>query len=205
MNLAHTPAQKIQGNATMSEPPHTTGWSANKVADGNTTQTASGGSCAIMNFDQHYKSVWLKVLLGRLFNVAYIELYLRNEKRMLIDFRVFICNGRPLWFCTVSFFYYKGLPFPTEYHLFSFCFLLSFFQILSTRFVEHYLTNLGYVSLVIERCLFFTRFWNSVCCHFRFLTLWRIIMPMQKWHFCACLRCSLIKIHIPVYQMIDHC
>lgn len=108
-------------------------------------------------------------------------------------------------FVPVSFFYYKGLPFPTEYHLFSFCFLLSFFQILSTRFVEHYLTNLGYVSLVIERCLFFTRFWNSVCCHFRFLTLWRIIMPMQKWHFCACLRCSLIKIHIPVYQMIDHC
>lgn len=96
MNLAHTPAQDIQGTATMNKPPLKTGWSANKVADGNTTPTASGGSCAIMDFDQHYKSVWLKVLLGRLFNVAYIELYLRNEQRMLIDFRISICNGTPL-------------------------------------------------------------------------------------------------------------
>lgn len=132
MNLAHRPAQKIQGNATMSEPPHTTGWSADKVADGNTTQTASGGSCAIMDFEQHYKSVWLKVLLGRLFNVAYIELYLRNEQRMLIDFRVFICNGGPLWFCTrlylfliiqVFRFQLNTTCFPTvSYYLFSkFC------------------------------------------------------------------------------------
>lgn len=180
----------------MNEPPHTTGWSADKVADGNTTQTASGGSCAIMDFDQHYKSVWLKVLLGRLFNVAYIELYLRNEQRMLIDFRVFICNGRPLWFCTVSFSYYSGLPFPTEYHLCSYCFLLSFFQILSTRFHEHYLTDLGYVSRLIGRYIFFTRF----CCHPvpTIITLWRIIMPVQS----ACLRCSFMKIHI--YQIIDH-
>lgn len=96
MNLANTPAQNIQGTATMNKPPLRTRWSANKVADGITTQTASGGSCAIMNFDQRYKSVWLKVLLGRLFNVAYIELYLRNEQRMLIDFRISICNGRPL-------------------------------------------------------------------------------------------------------------
>lgn len=82
VNVAHTPTQSLQGTATMSEPPHSTGWTADKVVDGNTDQTASGGSCAIMNFDQNYKSVWLKVQLGRRFNVAYIELYLRNERRM---------------------------------------------------------------------------------------------------------------------------
>lgn len=82
MNVAHTPAQGLQGTATMSKPPHSTGWLADKVVDGNTVQTASGGSCAIMDFDQNYKSVWLKVQLGRRFNVAYIELYLRNERRM---------------------------------------------------------------------------------------------------------------------------
>lgn len=98
VNLAHTPAQKLQGTATMSELPHTTGWSADKVADGNTTQTATGGSCAIMDFDQHYKSVWLKVLLERLFNVAYIELYLRNEKRTLTVFKVFPFRRKTLLF-----------------------------------------------------------------------------------------------------------
>lgn len=82
MNVAHTPAQGLQGTATMSKPPQSTGWLADKVVDGNTVQTASGGSCAIMDFDQNYKSVWLKVQLGRRFNVAYIELYLRNERRM---------------------------------------------------------------------------------------------------------------------------
>lgn len=98
MNLAHTPDQKLQGTATMSELPHTTGWSADKVADGNTIQTATGGSCAIMDFDQHYKSVWLKVLLERLFNVAYIELYLRNEKRTLTVFKVFPFRRKTLLF-----------------------------------------------------------------------------------------------------------
>lgn len=82
MNVAHTPAQDLQGTATMNKPPHSTGWLADKVVDGNTVQTASGGSCAIMDFDQNYTSVWLKVQLGRRFNVAYIELYLRNERRM---------------------------------------------------------------------------------------------------------------------------
>lgn len=106
MNLAHTPDQKLQGTATMSELPHTTGWSADKVADGNTIQTATGGSCAIMDFDQHYKSVWLKVLLERLFNVAYIELYLRNEKRTLTVLRSSLFDGRPYCFCTFSSYYY---------------------------------------------------------------------------------------------------
>uniref|UniRef100_A0A8W8NT92 Multiple epidermal growth factor-like domains 10 n=1 Tax=Magallana gigas TaxID=29159 RepID=A0A8W8NT92_MAGGI len=56
-----------------------TNWTSDKVVDGNSNQTAAEGSCAIMDFDQNYQSVWLKVQLGRRFNVAYIELYLRNE------------------------------------------------------------------------------------------------------------------------------
>lgn len=81
MNVAHTPPS-LQGQATMSEASFpNTQWTAAKVVDGNTYQTAAVGSCAIMDYDQHYKSVWLKVQLGRRFNVAYIELYLRNEQR----------------------------------------------------------------------------------------------------------------------------
>lgn len=76
MNVAHTPDQGIQGTTTMNEPPHSTGWSANKVIDGNTAQTATEGSCAIMDFDKNYKSVWLKVQMMHRFNVAYIEFYL---------------------------------------------------------------------------------------------------------------------------------
>lgn len=83
MNVAHTPTQGLQGQATMSEAPFPkTQWTADKVVDGNTFQTVTEGSCAIMDFDQNYKSVWLEVHLGRRFNVAYIELYLRNEARM---------------------------------------------------------------------------------------------------------------------------
>lgn len=104
MNLAHTPAQGIQGTATMSELPHTASWSADKVADGITNQTAPGGSCAIMDFNERYKSVWLEVLLGRLFNVAYIELYLRNEQRMLIVFMVFRFKQKTITFWYSFFF-----------------------------------------------------------------------------------------------------
>lgn len=83
MNVAYTPAQGLQGQASMSKPSFPNSqWTADKVVDGNTFQTATGGSCAIMDFDQNYKSVWLEVHLGRRFNVAYIELYLRNEARM---------------------------------------------------------------------------------------------------------------------------
>lgn len=80
MNVAHTPVQGLQGQATMSGASFPK-WTADKVVDGNTYQTATVGSCAIMDYDQHYKYVWLKVQLGRRFNVAYIELYLRNEQR----------------------------------------------------------------------------------------------------------------------------
>lgn len=83
MNVAHTPPS-LQGQATMSEAPFpNTLWTADKVVDGNTYQSAIGGSCAIMDYDQNYKSVWLKIQLPRRFNVAYIELYLRNEQRTL--------------------------------------------------------------------------------------------------------------------------
>lgn len=80
VNVAHKP---LQGSATMNGIPHTPNWSADKVVDGNTNQTANGGSCAIMDFSKNYRSVWLNVQLQRLFNVAYIEIYFRNENSML--------------------------------------------------------------------------------------------------------------------------
>lgn len=75
--------ESLQGRATMNGNPQNTNWSADKVVDGNTNQTANGGSCAIMDFSKNYRSVWLNVQLQRLFNVAYIEIYFRNENSML--------------------------------------------------------------------------------------------------------------------------
>lgn len=63
----------------MSEPPQRSDCWAYKVVDGNTNQTADGSSCAIIDFSEMYKSVWLKIQLPRLFNVAYTEIYFRNE------------------------------------------------------------------------------------------------------------------------------
>lgn len=63
----------------MSELPQRIDWQAFKVIDGNTNQTANGSSCAIIDFSKEYKSVWLKIQLPRLFNVAYTEIYFRNE------------------------------------------------------------------------------------------------------------------------------
>lgn len=83
MNVAHKPEEELQGTATMNGGPHTPDWSADKVVDGNTNQTATEGSCAIMAFSGNYRSVWLNVQLQRLFNVAYIEIYFRNELSML--------------------------------------------------------------------------------------------------------------------------
>lgn len=83
VNVAHDTMKKLQGNATMNGIPYTPNWSADKVVDGNTDQTAFGGSCAIMDFSKNYLSVWLNVQLQRLFNVAYIEIYFRNQMSML--------------------------------------------------------------------------------------------------------------------------
>lgn len=83
VNVAYDTMEKLQGNATMNGIPHTPYWSADKVVDGNTDQTVNGGSCAMMDFSRHYRSVWLNVQLQHLFNVAYIEIYLRNENSML--------------------------------------------------------------------------------------------------------------------------
>lgn len=79
VNVAYSPSQNIQGQATMSEPPQHSNWQAYKVIDGNTNQTANGSSCAIIEFYKRYTSVWLSIHLQRLFNVAYTEIYFRNE------------------------------------------------------------------------------------------------------------------------------
>lgn len=79
VNVAYSPSQNIQGQATMSEPPQHSNWQAYKVIDGNTNQTANGSSCAIIEFYKGYTSVWLSIHLQRLFNVAYTEIYFRNE------------------------------------------------------------------------------------------------------------------------------
>lgn len=85
VNLAHTISQNLQGTANMSGAPFPqTQWIAQKVVDGNTDQTATRGSCAIMDFSENYTSVWLSVQLKSLFNVAYIEIFFRNELSMLL-------------------------------------------------------------------------------------------------------------------------
>lgn len=57
-------------------------WTAAKVVDGNINQTATGSSCAITEFA--YTSVWLKVELGKQFNVAYIQIFFRDEQSMTL-------------------------------------------------------------------------------------------------------------------------
>lgn len=79
VNVAYSRSQSLQGKATMSEPPQHYNWQAYKVIDGNTNQTANGSSCAIIEFYKGYTSVWLSIHLQRLFNVAYTEIYFRNE------------------------------------------------------------------------------------------------------------------------------
>lgn len=83
VNVAHDIPQGLQGTTSMNgDPfPHTQ-WAANKVVDGNINQTVNGGSCAILDFSKNYKSVWLKVQLGLRFNVAYIQIFFRNERSM---------------------------------------------------------------------------------------------------------------------------
>lgn len=76
----------MQGVPSMSEPPFP--GTQCKVANQNVDQTRNGGSCAIMDFDQDYTFVWWKVQLSRLFNVAYIKLYLRNEEGMLYRYSI---------------------------------------------------------------------------------------------------------------------
>lgn len=86
VNVAHDISQSLQGTASMSE--HSfpdTQWEADKVVDGNTAQTATAGSCAIIDFSKNYNSVWLKVQLGRPFNVAYIQIFFRNEQSMFLS------------------------------------------------------------------------------------------------------------------------
>lgn len=63
----------------MSEPPQLAVWTASTVINGNANKTALGFSCAITDFSKNYTSVWLKIQLQRLFNVAYTEIYFRNE------------------------------------------------------------------------------------------------------------------------------
>nr|XP_022306522.1 usherin-like isoform X2 [Crassostrea virginica] len=78
VNLAHTPAQTLQGTASMSQPPQNPAWSADKAVDGDTDQEVLT-TCAVMDYSKNYKAVWWKVRLGRRFNVAYLEVYFRSS------------------------------------------------------------------------------------------------------------------------------
>ena len=84
VNVAHTPAQGLQGTATMSHPsqsPTNPAWTAPKAVDGNTDQETLT-TCAVMDYSKNYKSVWWKVKLGRRFNVAYIVVYFRKTSML---------------------------------------------------------------------------------------------------------------------------
>ncbi|XP_061170435.1 uncharacterized protein LOC133179758 [Saccostrea echinata] len=77
VNLAHTPDQTLQGNASWNVAPHDSSWTADKAVDGNTKQDHLP-TCAIADYNRNYKSVWWKVWLNRKFNIAYLEIYLRS-------------------------------------------------------------------------------------------------------------------------------
>ena len=89
VNLAHTPAQTLQGTASMSQPPQNQAWSADKAVDGDTDQEVLT-TCAVMDYSKNYKAVWWKVRLGRRFNVAYLEVYFRSSSVSYFYFSIYI-------------------------------------------------------------------------------------------------------------------
>lgn len=83
VDVAHCPEQGLQGQATMSEPPLDASNSyANKAVDGNTNQSYSGHSCAITKSNG---DVWLRVHLGRRFNIAYMVVYFQTESMFILS------------------------------------------------------------------------------------------------------------------------
>ena len=83
MDVAHCPEQGLQGQATMSEPPLDASNSyANKAVDGNINQSYSGHSCAITKSNG---DVWLRVHLGRRFNIAYMVVYFQTESMFILS------------------------------------------------------------------------------------------------------------------------
>ena len=85
VNLAHDAVQKLQGTASMSEPPQKPEWSAGNAVDGNNDQETHT-TCAIMDYSKDYTSVWWKVRLERRFNVAYLEVYFRGSSMLFSHF-----------------------------------------------------------------------------------------------------------------------
>lgn len=80
VNIAQRPFKLLQGQTTMSDPTHLFVWSASSVNDGITHQKTLRNSCAVTGFSKNYTSVLLNIHLQRLFNIAYIEIYFRNEE-----------------------------------------------------------------------------------------------------------------------------
>ncbi|XP_062587034.1 protein draper-like [Saccostrea cucullata] len=92
VNLAHTPGKHLQGNASWNVIAHQDDWEADKAVDGNTNQTYQP-TCAIAQYANGYKSVWWKVWLQRIFNVAYLELYFRfGIADRLTGFSIYVYN-----------------------------------------------------------------------------------------------------------------
>ncbi|XP_056003723.1 multiple epidermal growth factor-like domains protein 10 [Ostrea edulis] len=77
VNLAHTTAQTLQGNAAMNKSPFKSEWNAQRAVDGSTDQLYSDNSCAITSL--YSEPLWWKVWLTRKFNIAYLEIYLRAD------------------------------------------------------------------------------------------------------------------------------
>lgn len=96
VNVAYSPSQRLQGQATTSEPPQHGDWQAFKVIDGNTNQTANGSSCAIIDFPKIYTSVWFSIHLQRLFNVAYTEISISEMKEVSLKKKTYFYHTNSL-------------------------------------------------------------------------------------------------------------
>ena len=95
VNVAHTPAQGLQGTASMSQKPQNAQWYANRTVDGDTAQEIP--FCAVMDYSKNYKSVWLKVRLGRRFNVAYLEVFFRGSSMLYSSFLLALLYSIQKW------------------------------------------------------------------------------------------------------------
>ena len=88
VNVAHSPAEGLQGEASMSQSSQNPAWSPRKAVDGNTDQVLLT-TCAILDYTKNYKSVWWKVRLGKRFNVAFLEVYFRSDSMSYFYFSLF--------------------------------------------------------------------------------------------------------------------
>lgn len=65
----------------MNQHPTDARWTAQRAVDGNINQLYSSNSCAVTQL--HSEHLWWKVWFNRIFNIAYLEVYLGSDSKYL--------------------------------------------------------------------------------------------------------------------------